>query len=104
MKFNRSTEVAINLIAKLTDKPQTIVSLSARISEPRPFMEQIANRLRMSRVISVKRGPGGGIFLHRPVSAWDVITAFDGERDVPLNDFGLTYAAVKSTLQQIKLG
>ena len=104
MKFNKTTEIAVNLLSKLTDKPQRIEDLANQIGAPRFFTDHIVRRLRIAGLLTIKRGPNGGCIKSRQVNAWEVMTAFDNEIPVAMNDFGLVYATVKATLEKTLIG
>jgi Rrf2 family iron-sulfur cluster assembly transcriptional regulator len=63
------------------DEPVQIRVISERQAIPARYLEQIFQRLRRAKIVSSKRGPGGGYTLGRPaaeVTLRDVVEAVEG--------------------------
>jgi Rrf2 family iron-sulfur cluster assembly transcriptional regulator len=63
------------------DDPVQIRVISERQAIPARYLEQIFQRLRRARIVTSKRGPGGGYTLARPraeITLRDVVEAVEG--------------------------
>lgn len=98
MKLNKKLEIGINAIAALKKRgantgPVKTALLAEEIGTTPNFLEQIMRNLRVSGIVSVQRGPGGGYSLnHDPeLTAYAVAKAVgrfpdnlnDGDASVP---------------------
>lgn len=61
MRMNKDVSIALNLISMVNATPRTVASLAAEMGESVLFLQQIVRKLRQHGIISVTRGPGGGI-------------------------------------------
>jgi Rrf2 family protein len=63
------------------DEPVQIRVISERQAIPARYLEQIFQRLRRARIVTSKRGPGGGYTLARPpleITLRDIVEAVEG--------------------------
>lgn len=94
--LNETMNVAIELIQKIKEKPESLVTL---FDERIQFVFQIGRKLKNAGILRVKRGPNGGYY--RPftdkTSLYEVYKALNKE-NIPDTLVG---KAVKQTLKDI---
>lgn len=75
MKLNKKIELGINAVNALRNRttPTRSEDLAVEIGTSRPFLEQIMRNLKISGILYVKRGPGGGYMVN---TAMEKITAY----------------------------
>lgn len=61
MRMNKDVSLAVNLISMLDDTPRTVLSLAKEMKESHLFLQQIVRKLRLRGIVSVVKGPGGGV-------------------------------------------
>jgi len=85
MRFSHQVQYAICGVFDLAyngdGSPVQVRVIGARQGIPMRYLEQIFQRLRKARLVSGKRGPGGGYVLVRPaaeISIRDIVEAVEG--------------------------
>lgn len=99
MKLNKKLELGILAVGALKGRtaPTSVTTLSAEIGTTVNFLEQIMRLLRVSGLVTVKRGPGGGyVLVGQTVTALQVAKAV-GKLNQGI-DLGDTSAANKLRL------
>lgn len=80
MRIGKRAQYALLLSFYLARSGRANVRTAAEnLNVSQAFLEQIARKLRMNKVISVKRGPGGGASLNPDVTVLDVLSAVDSD-------------------------
>lgn len=82
--FSQTTGYAIQALSCLNDAKchsRSLADIAECSSVPRPYLAKIANALARHRIITAKRGVGGGIALSRPpekISLLEIVEAIEG--------------------------
>lgn len=79
MRINKKVEIGIKAISILKGRDGYVSSreMAEQIGTTVNFLEQVMRNLRMSDIVLVKRGPGGGYGLNKTkeVTAWQIAKA-----------------------------
>jgi len=106
MKLNKKLEIGLKAIAILKSKSDFVRAsdLAPKIGTTPNFLEQILRNLRTAKILTVKRGPGGGYMLNREIdlNAFIVAKAVGTLKDNLKGEEGSVLELRKNLLEAFK--